>query len=88
MINDKPIGQIRFNVVEECAYIDYSICLDYRKNGYGKKMLALSEEIIKKEHHEIKQLIAQVKYENQSSRNVMESLKYQPDFVEYRKKIE
>lgn len=65
--NGKPIGQIRITVQKGIGEISYSICKDYRGMGYGKKLLHLIKEQVKKDFPEIQRLQGKVKQENVGS---------------------
>ncbi len=71
----KPIGQARINREEDVGIIDYSIDVLYRGKGYGKKIINLLEEEVRKIGF-ISSLKAEVKKENVASRHVFISLAY------------
>lgn len=71
----KPIGQARINREEDVGIIDYSIDVLYRGKGYGKKIIDLLEEEVRKIGF-ISSLKAEVKKENVASRHVFISLAY------------
>jgi len=62
-----PVGQIRAFCQDNRAEIGYSIDSDKRGSGYGKIICQLFIKKIKKEHPEIRKLIARVKPDNVSS---------------------
>jgi len=70
------IGQIRFDIENDTAVIDYTIAPSMRKQGNGYKMMLLAENKIKFEHPEIKILIGKVKKENIASQNVFRKLNF------------
>lgn len=70
--DNTPIGQIRLNVEDDNALIDYSIDGDVRGMGFGANMLWLVIEKIQKEIPEIKRLVGQVKHENAASARAFE----------------
>jgi RimJ/RimL family protein N-acetyltransferase len=90
--NKKNIGQIRFDVENGVAAIDYSIGPEFRGNGYGKVMLAQAESKIKNEYLQIKELYAEVKENNISSVKTFKALCYsenkQDDIIIFKKKIQ
>lgn len=83
MVEDEPIGQIRLTLEGEKALIDYSIAKEYRGKGYGKKMLALLETVIREFYPQIKCLVAQVKAGNDTSKNAFLRNDFQEHYVEY-----
>lgn len=85
---DQPVGQIRLNVEDNAAVIDYSICAKKRGNGYGIELIRLVArqlEIDKITY--VTKLIGQVKYENLASSRVFERCgfvkKELPEFIQY-----
>jgi len=70
------IGQIRFDIKNDTAFIDYTIAPIMRNKGNGYKMVILAEKKIKFEYPEIKILAGEVKKENIVSQNVFRKLNY------------
>ncbi len=66
---DIPVGQIRFDIEGDKAYIDYSVSKDMRGKGYGKVLLDMGVSNLKEIRPEIKTVIGLVKPENADSRN-------------------
>lgn len=87
MCDDEPIGQVRITIDGEMAEIDYSICVEKRCKGYGKIMLQLLYEQVKKDLPEIKTLIAKVKPDNLASRKVFEGVGYVEQYDVFEKKL-
>lgn len=90
---EKPVGQIRLNYLSRNALISYSISKEFRGQGFGKKIINLIDEIIRKYHSEITLLIAKVKPENIASCKIFENnnfvMKISNDImVEYVKEIQ
>lgn len=89
--NDIELGQIRLNIENETAVIDYSIDEVFRGKGLGTKMLTMIEEIIVSEKIPVFTLIGQVKYENKASAKAFIKNGYiqlnQDKCLEYNKKI-
>jgi predicted acetyltransferase len=56
--------------------IDYSIALQFRKQGYGKKMLEMLEDKVKVEFPFIYKITAEVKKNNLPSENIFRTLGY------------
>lgn len=91
------IGQVRVDLDDRNrkGIISYSIDKTYRGRGYGKEMLYLLEEIIKKDSEwrdRVDILLAKVKYENLPSQKCLEKAGYSKDklefYIEYKKIIE
>ena len=89
--NDIELGQIRLNIENKTAVIDYSIDEVFRGKGLGTKMLTMIEEIIVSEKIPVFTLIGQVKYENKASAKAFIKNEYiqlnQDKYLEYNKKI-
>jgi len=66
----KDIGQVRLRIDQENAEVSYSISSEYRHKGYGKAVIALLKEKVKKELPDIKRITAQVKPQNTASKRV------------------
>lgn len=85
--DNTPIGQIRLNVEDDNAIIDYSIDGDIRGMGFGANMLWLVIEKIQKEIPEIKRLVGQVKHENAASARAFEKcgffMEEKEDYIEF-----
>jgi RimJ/RimL family protein N-acetyltransferase len=84
---DNPIGQIRLNIEEKKAYIDYSISPDKRGLGLGADMIKLLEGRLKVGGFTFKSLIGQVKYENIASAKTFEKCGFvrtdKAQYIEY-----
>lgn len=76
MQDDKAVGQVRLTISGNKAEVSYSICAEKRCMGYGKMMLQLLCEQVKKDLPEIKTLIAKVKPDNIASRKVFMDIGY------------
>lgn len=85
--NEEPIGQVRLNLNENSALIDYSISKPHRGQGHGKHILRLAEDTVKMNYPVIKRLVAQVKTENIASQKVIEDLNYRKSFIEFTKEL-
>lgn len=68
--DNEPIGQVRINIENENAEIDYSICPSQRSRGHAKEMINLLKEQIKLDFPEVKKLTAKVKPDNTASQKV------------------
>ncbi len=64
MKDDLPLGQIRFDVSDEKAEIDYSIDRSYRNKGLGNLIISLGIEQISKDCNRVKKIVARVKETN------------------------
>ena len=83
MDDENPVGQIRLNIENDSAEIGYSIAAAYRGRGYGRKILQLIVDEVKKHHPEIKTLIAKVKPDNKASKKLFESEGYEMKYSCY-----
>lgn len=83
MLEDIPIGQVRLDIKNNLQFIDYSIDSEYRRRGYGKKILQLLES----EFTANLPLVGLVKFENVPSQKIFEDLGYKKylkkDYLEY-----
>lgn len=87
MNKENPIGQIRLELEENFAQINYSIAKSFRGKGFGKAIIELSEKKLKQEYPHIRKMIAEVKAENASSQNVFERSGYKKVYIAYEKAI-
>jgi RimJ/RimL family protein N-acetyltransferase len=78
--DNKDIGQIRLDIENDTAIINYTIDSAFRGKGYGYRMMYLVEKKVWDEYPEIKRFQAQVKYKNNASLNIFRKLNY----TEYR----
>ena len=83
-----PIGQIRLNVEDGEALIDYSISAEHRGKGFGSKLLQLMmEQIVVNKISNVIKLAGQVKYENQASARAFEKCGFtkreMTDYIQY-----
>ena len=67
MIDDKPLGQIRFIVDDKEAEIGYSIAPGERGNGYGKIMMELAIKKFHDDYPNVEKLIGRVRKDNKTS---------------------
>jgi len=81
MKQDEPIGQIRLSRENEIVEISYSIDIRYRGCGYGKEIIRLAEEELRKDNYR-GMLVGLVKKENKASGRVFLSLGYQESETE------
>lgn len=90
MCNGYPVGQIRLEYDDLNAFISYSIQKEYRRRGYGTKILILAEQKVKDLQSNII-LVAQVKRKNIPSCKCFEKLGYIrkdcDNYIEYHKNI-
>lgn len=88
--DDNRLGQVRINIADSIALIEYCIDEKFRGKGYGKKIISLLEEECQK-INQVALLKAEVKKDNPASQKVFESLGYdktqKEDFVEYTKQF-
>lgn len=83
-----PVGQIRLNIEDSAAVIDYSVAAAYRGKGYGSRMLRMIPmQIVQDKISEVTELIGQVKYGNDASARAFESCGYTkqelPEYIQY-----
>ncbi len=71
--NNIPLGQVRFDIVNNCAEIDYSIDVKFRKQGYGEVMLTTAIWSLKTIFPKVK-FLAQVKQSNVALNKVFEKI--------------
>lgn len=90
--NDKPIGQIRIDIEEKKALIDYSVDKLFRGKGYGFLLLRMAECKIKDNKYQVNFIIGKVKSDNIASQRVFEKAgyikKYAETYLLYYKQIE
>lgn len=85
---EKPVGQVRVTVRDDVAIVSYSIAVQYRLRGYGRKMLLLLEEQLKYVYPEVAKIRAEVKSDNVASIRVFEELNYCERCLVFEKKVE
>lgn len=66
-----PVGQVRFDIIDDEVVIDISIDRLYRGKGYGTELLKLAIEEFNKNFDESK-LVAKIKPENHRSIRIFE----------------
>ena len=69
--NGVEIGQVRFDIDDENAVLDYSIAPAYRLNGYGKMIVSLAIQYARDNMQYIKTITAEIRPENIASRRVL-----------------
>lgn len=72
----RPIGQIRFDIDDLNATIDYSVDIKYRGKGYGSRVVKLGESLLRSRRPEVTNIVARVKISNLPSKRVFERLGY------------
>ena len=87
MNGEQPVGQIRLEIEEDCAQVNYSISAEHRGKGYGKEMLRLVELELQASCPRVKKLVAEVKADNEASQRVFENLNYRSAYIVYEKDI-
>ncbi|SHH67342.1 GNAT family N-acetyltransferase [Desulfosporosinus lacus] len=65
--DDNPIGQIRIDLEDDKAVIDYSVDSHYRGKGYGVLLLEALENEVRYSLKQVKQIVGKVKFSNISS---------------------
>lgn len=69
MLEDRPVGQIRFSLSDDLseAEVDYSIDFQKRGLGLGKNLIKLGIEKIREQIPSVKKIIGKVKEDNIAS---------------------
>ena len=75
--NANPIGQVRFDIENNVALIDYSIDKNYRGKGYGKKILIKAIDYLFRDYEKVKSIQGKVKLSNFASARVFQNLNFQ-----------
>lgn len=83
-----PVGQIRLNVEDSAAYIDYSVAPDQRGKGYGIRLLRLLRTQLTADGIPcVTKLVGQVKYGNEASARAFEKCGFDkkelPECIQY-----
>jgi len=83
-INNTPIGQIRFDILENNCFIDFSIDMSIRGQGFGYEIV--KEGIIKIEEQKLKfkLIIAKVLVTNIASIRIFRKLNFSEKYLENR----
>jgi len=90
---EMPIGQIRLNIEDGTATIDYSVASKQRGRGYGSRMLQLMQTQLATDNiSHVTKIVGQVKYKNHASARVFEKCgfarKELPEYIQYEKEIQ
>ena len=73
--NEKPIGQVRFDIEESSAYVDISLAPESRGRAYGKEILrATTQEVLRNCPHMM--IVADVLIDNIPSQRMFEACGY------------
>ena len=83
MDDEKPCGQIRLTIRLDIAEIDYSVSYQYRGIGYGKQIIKLVKEKVKKDYPGIHKLVAKVKASNLASISCFEKNGFEKMFLQF-----
>lgn len=86
MEDENAVGQIRFDIKDECAIISYSISCNNRGRGLASEMIKAAEKKILEDRPDVKIITAEVKPENYLSLKVFERLGYRQDCIHLSKK--
>lgn len=84
MEDDCPIGQARIVYKEGTVEINYSICVEKRFKGYGKKLLELISRQTWSDFPEAQKIIGRVRSENIASQEVFADIGYQEEYRVYK----
>lgn len=82
-----PAGQARVAVSGKEAEISYSVCAAQRGKGYGKEILKMLPEQVKKDFPGVKCLIGKVKTENIPSQKAFLGAGYQKEYEVYIERV-
>ena len=87
----ESIGQIRFDIEDGIATIDYSVAVPMRGKGYGTRLVQMGMENLTKRRPDVKEYLGQVKYENSSSSKVFEKCGFTREekaaYIEFKKRV-
>ena len=73
LMNDNtPIGQVRVDIVGMKAEVSYTIAPNERKKGYGKILISLITDKIRKDIPQVKSIVGKVKPSNSRSMKCFE----------------
>ena len=72
--DSKPLGQARFDLINDVSTISYSVSKEFRGMGHGKELLKISIDEFKKECSSYKTFHAKVKSENIASKRIFTDL--------------
>ena len=75
-MDEEPVGQVRFAVEGELAYISYSVASSARGRGLGFAMLHFAAGALKRERPEVSRLAGYVKNDNPASLVTFRNLGY------------
>jgi spore coat polysaccharide biosynthesis protein SpsF len=78
-LDDKPVGQVRIDIIGMDGYIDYSVDKYYRKKGIGTIILKNIKDIILELNIKVSRLIGKVKKDNHGSINAFIKAGFQED---------
>lgn len=85
--DEEPVGQVRLDIQGDCGVISYSIASEFRGQGMGKRMIAMLEKKVKKDYPALQALRAEVKWENNASKNVFEKMNFKESEIIYTKML-
>lgn len=76
-----PVGQLRFDLNNDSAWeIDYSVAIEHRGMGFGKKVISRGVEFLRKSGR-IEQILAKVKVSNPGSARVFRTQGFQEQII-------
>ncbi|MBO8159076.1 GNAT family N-acetyltransferase [Thermosyntropha sp.] len=88
---DQPVGQIRLDIEEDTAIINYSVDKNYRGRGYGTQILINIVQVIKEYNIPVNRIVGKVKLSNIASQKAFKKAGYSEkrfkDYIEYSKDI-
>lgn len=90
-VDDEAIGQVRVDMEDNVAIIDYSVDKQHRGKHYGIFLLEAAANEIRNSKKNVNQMVGRVKYNNISSQRIFEKSGYikknEDDSILYYKKI-
>jgi hypothetical protein len=69
-----PIGQIRYDIDDNKAFIDISIIPDFRHYGVGRHLLLQTIGLLIQDRPEVKIMVAEIRSDNSTSRMFFSSI--------------
>ena len=82
-----PIGQIRLGIEGDSAEISYSIANGERGRGYGKELIRLLKEAVRREEPGIRKLTAKTKPGNDASIKCFTGNGFEEEYRQYALKL-
>jgi UDP-2,4-diacetamido-2,4,6-trideoxy-beta-L-altropyranose hydrolase len=74
--NEKAVGSIRFDIIEDRAVISYLVDTEYQGNGFGIVLLKQGVELLQKKYSNVNEVVGYVLLRNIASVKAFEKLGY------------